>query len=109
VAEGGIATALAECCIAGRVGARVSWAAAQQADPGEETMVLFGDGPGGFVVSGAPDALAELAAEAGDVPFVTLGEVGGNRLELAASAARLSLPVEALESAYEQAIPDLLT
>ena len=34
---------------------------------------------------------------------------GGNRLEMTASAARLSLPVEALGSAYEQAIPDLLT
>jgi phosphoribosylformylglycinamidine synthase subunit PurL len=109
VAEGGIATALAECCIAGGIGARVEWARAQQAEPGEARLTLFGEGPGGFVVSGAPEELAKLAAESGDVPFVTLGEVGGNWLEMTASAARLSLPVKALGSAYEQAIPDLLT
>ena len=33
----------------------------------------------------------------------------GDRLELAASAARLTLPVEALGSAYEQALPELLS
>jgi phosphoribosylformylglycinamidine synthase subunit PurL len=112
VAEGGVAVALAECCIAGGVGARVEWARAQAetlAIPAPSQIVMFGEGPGGFVVSGAPDALAELAAEAGDVPFVTIGEVGGNRLELTASAATLRVPVMALESAYEQAIPDLLT
>jgi hypothetical protein len=72
-------------------------------------MVLFGEGPGGFVVSAAPEALRELASEAGNVPFVSLGTVGGDRLELAASDASLSLPVGALESAYEQALPDLLS
>jgi hypothetical protein len=60
------------------------------------------------VVSGAPDALRELAAEAGDVPFVSLGTVGGDRLEIAGSDARLALPVEALRSAHEQALPRLL-
>jgi hypothetical protein len=70
---------------------------------------MFGEGPGGFVVSGAPEDIAELHKEAANVPFVSIGEVGGNRLDLTASAARLSLPVEALRSAYEQAIPDLLT
>ncbi|HEX8743584.1 MAG TPA: phosphoribosylformylglycinamidine synthase subunit PurL [Thermoleophilaceae bacterium] len=109
VAEGGIACALAECCIAGGVGARVGWGVAQQAAPGEDRTVLFGEGPGGFVVSGAPDALRELAAEAARVPFVTLGTVGGDRLELAGSDARLSLPVGALRSAYEQALFDLLS
>jgi phosphoribosylformylglycinamidine synthase len=109
VAEGGLATALAECCIAGRIGARVDWARAQRAEPAEARLTLFGEGPGGFVVAGAPEDIAALAAEAGEVPFVSLGEVGGDRLELTASAATLRLPVEALGSAYEQAIPDLLT
>ena len=109
VADGGIACAIAECCIASGLGATVSWAAAQQADPAEARLVLFGEGPGGFVVSGPPEALAELAAEAPEVPLVRLGEVGGEVLNLAGSTARLSLPVEALGSAYEQAIPDLLS
>jgi phosphoribosylformylglycinamidine synthase len=112
VAEGGIATALAECCIAGGVGARVDWGRAQAEDPtspAPHQIVMFGEGPGGFVVSGTPEALDELAAEAREVPFVRVGEVGGDRLDLTASAARLSLPIEALKSAYEQALPDLLT
>jgi phosphoribosylformylglycinamidine synthase len=108
VAEGGIATALAESCIAGGIGATVEWAPAQAAGPGEPRLVLFGEGPGGFVVSGTPEDLDELAAEAGAVPFVKLGRTGGDRLNLTGSAARLSLPIEALRSAYEQAIPDLL-
>ena len=108
VADGGIACAIAECCIAGGIGASVRWAVAQQAEPHEHRTVLFGEGPGGFVVSGAPDALRELAAQAGDVPFVKLGTVGGDRLDLAGSDARLELPVEALRTAHEQALPRLL-
>ena len=108
VADGGIACALAECCIAGGIGAEVRWAAAEQAESRDHRTVLFGEGPGGFVVSGTPGALRELAAEAGDVAFVSLGTVGGNRLELAGSDARLALPVEALSTAHEQALPRLL-
>jgi phosphoribosylformylglycinamidine synthase len=108
VAEGGIACALAECCIAGRVGARVEWARARQADPAEARLVLFGEGPGGFIVSGAPEALRELASETGETPFAMLGEVGGDRLELTASTATLTLPVESLRTAHEQALPRLL-
>jgi phosphoribosylformylglycinamidine synthase len=109
VSDGGIAVALAESCIAGGLGARVSWAAAQVAEPGEAEAVLFGEGPGGFVVSGPPEALDQLAAEAGPVPFVRLGEVRGDQLEMTASAATLSLPIEALGSVFERAIPDLLS
>ena len=109
IAEGGLAVALAECCIVGGVGARANWASAQQAEPGEARLTMFGEGPGGFVVSAPPEALAELVGEADRVPLVTIGEVGGDRLELTASAATLRVPVEALRSAYEQAIPVLLT
>jgi phosphoribosylformylglycinamidine (FGAM) synthase-like enzyme len=108
VSDGGIACALAESCIAGGIGATVEWARAQQADPAEARLVLFGEGAGGFVVSGPADSLAELAAEAGQTSLVLLGTVGGDRLELTASAASLTLPVEALRTAHEQALPRLL-
>jgi phosphoribosylformylglycinamidine synthase subunit PurL len=99
VSEGGLGCALAECAIAGALGARLSL--------GE--LDLFGEAPGGFVVSGTAKALDELAAAAGDVPFTRLGEVGGDRLEIATAGATLSLSVGDLESAWEQAIPDLLS
>ncbi len=66
VAEGGVAVALAECCIAGGIGARVAY-------DGE----LFAEGPGAFVVSGPRESLARFGTAA-----VELGEVGGDVLEL---------------------------
>jgi len=49
IAEGGLAVALAECCLAGRLGARVEV---------PEGLDVFGEAPGtGFVVSGPAEAL----------------------------------------------------
>jgi phosphoribosylformylglycinamidine synthase subunit PurL len=67
VAEGGLAVALAECCIAGGIGARVALGDAP----------LFAEGPGAFVVSGPREALARFGAAA-----VELGEVGGDVLSI---------------------------
>jgi phosphoribosylformylglycinamidine (FGAM) synthase-like enzyme len=78
IAEGGLAVALAECCLAGGVGAEVTLG-----DVPDVTAALFGEGPGGFVVSGAAAALAELAARA---PVRMLGTVGGGELTVAAGA-----------------------
>jgi phosphoribosylformylglycinamidine synthase subunit PurL len=65
IAEGGVAVALAECCIAGRLGASVRLPAGL--DP-------FGEAPGrGFIVSGSRDALAG---------FVVIGDVGGDVLSI---------------------------
>jgi len=96
VSDGGLAVALAECCIAGGVGARVELAGADEA-------MLFGEGPGGFVVSGSADAIAELA---GLVPGVTLGEVGGDRLVVTIGAASLEVKVADADAAFERGIPD---
>src|SRR5208282_600106 len=66
IAEGGLAVALAECCLAGEVGASVNlgddfWETIRRVAPGPGssppvsallTAALFGEGPGGFVVSG---------------------------------------------------------
>jgi phosphoribosylformylglycinamidine synthase subunit PurL len=77
IAEGGLAIALAECCLAGGLGAEVELdATAWQREP---DAALFGEGPGGFLVSGPRTALAELAAS---VPVRKLGTVGGGLLSL---------------------------
>ncbi|HYM45998.1 MAG TPA: phosphoribosylformylglycinamidine synthase subunit PurL [Solirubrobacteraceae bacterium] len=78
VAEGGLAVALAECCLAGSVGAEVRL----DAPFGDAALfeALFGEGPGGFVVSGAERALRELA-ETG-APLRLIGVVGGDSLRL---------------------------
>jgi phosphoribosylformylglycinamidine (FGAM) synthase-like enzyme len=75
IAEGGLAIALAECCLAGGIGANVELG--ELADRAAEA--LFGEGPGGFVVSATGVALDELAL---DVPLHRLGTVGGDSLTL---------------------------
>ncbi len=82
IAEGGLAVALAECCVAGGIGARVTL------PPGLDP---FGEAPGcAFVVSGPEEAVAGL----GEV----LGRVGGGRLEI---AGLLDLAVSELHRARE--------
>jgi phosphoribosylformylglycinamidine synthase len=73
VAEGGVAVALAECCLAGGLGATVVLPGVDE----EPLAALFGEGVGRFVVSGAPAAIAGLGELA--TPIAT---VGGDALEL---------------------------
>jgi phosphoribosylformylglycinamidine synthase len=76
IAEGGLATALAECCLGGGIGARVELPGGHAVAAGE-AETLFGECGGRFVVSGpaaAIDALGERAQ--------TIGTVGGGALVL---------------------------
>jgi phosphoribosylformylglycinamidine synthase len=79
IAEGGLAIALAECCLAGGLGADV----AIDAGAGEATELLFGEGAGGFIVSADADALRQLASNAA-TRVTTIGTVGGDALRIAA-------------------------
>ena len=59
IAEGGLAVALAECCLAGGLGAEVRLDAL--ADEDEDSFrALFGEGPGGFIVSGISTGVRAL-------------------------------------------------
>jgi phosphoribosylformylglycinamidine synthase subunit PurL len=94
IAEGGVAVALAECCLAGEVGARVSldadlFGAEGAGATGREGIwsgispasaaMLFGEGAGGFVVSGAEHALRAL----GELTALrVVGSVGGDVLRI---------------------------
>ena len=69
VAEGGLAVALAEACLAGGLGASVDLSVLRPA--GE--ALLFGEGPGAFVVSGPEQSLRAFGAAA-----VRIGTVGGS-------------------------------
>jgi phosphoribosylformylglycinamidine synthase len=67
IAEGGFAVALAECCIAGGIGATVSL---------PDGADLFSEAPGrAFIVSGPEEALRGLTI---------IGRVGGSALKLEA-------------------------
>ncbi|HEX4189044.1 MAG TPA: phosphoribosylformylglycinamidine synthase subunit PurL [Solirubrobacteraceae bacterium] len=102
IAEGGLAVALAECCIAGAIGARVELAAGA-----ELAASLFGEGPGGFLVSGSAAALAALAER---VPVTAIGSVGGPHLtiEIAGEMA-LEAGVEELSSAHSRGLSEFFS
>jgi phosphoribosylformylglycinamidine synthase subunit PurL len=86
IAEGGLAVALAECCLAGDLGAEIDLGSAPT--PAQLSTDLFGEGPGGFVVSGAAGALRNLAEH---VPLRVIGTVGGGALNIAGGAITISL------------------
>ena len=93
VAEGGLLVALAECCIAGGLGARVQ----SCVEPGS----LFGEGPGAFVVSARREDLAPF----GDAATV-LGEVGGDALVV--EDAGVDVPVAELSRVHASGLRDRL-
>ncbi len=90
VSEGGLAVTLAECAIAGDVGAEL--------DLAWETVSLFGEGGGQAVVTCAPERAAQLEAAA--VPVRRIGIVGGSTL--------LGVPVTALRTAYDSGLTEAL-
>ncbi len=90
VAEGGLAVALAECCLAGGIGASVDL----------EGLPLFDEGPGAFVVSGPREALARFGGAAR-----ILGTVGGGALRVEGA---LDVPLGDLSRAHAFGLADLL-
>jgi phosphoribosylformylglycinamidine synthase subunit PurL len=106
VSDGGLGVALAECCIAGGIGARI------ELDNSGFAPMFFGEGPGGVIVSGPPASIAGLGERAAEIGFLPLGTVGGSDLEVRKrwlnrtdSAASLAIPVVDLATAFETGIP----
>ncbi len=110
IAEGGLALALAECCLAGDLGAEVElgrdlWEAISPAAPGpgsvspastRMTAALFGEGPGGFLVSGGAGVLGELG---GTVPLLRIGTVAAAELRITLAGETLTLTLAELNKA----------
>jgi phosphoribosylformylglycinamidine synthase len=99
--RGGLAVALAECCIAGARGLDANDAIIE----GRLDAALFGEAPSRIVVSTAdPDGLRALASGQG-VPLTPLGRIAGDRLRFAAA---IDVPVADLRQAYEEGLPAAL-
>jgi phosphoribosylformylglycinamidine (FGAM) synthase-like enzyme len=99
IAEGGLAVALAEMSIPARVGVR-----ARIEHDAFETWA-YGEGPGGVLLACAAEDFDRLAAICADIPFVRLGETGGDAIVLEGPAASLHVQVEEAVKAYEEAVP----
>src|SRR4051812_10566604 len=96
IAEGGVLVAVAECCLAGGLGATLDLALGAGEDP---TARLFGEGPGGFVVSGPREALRELSER---VPLAVVGEIGGETLAVRIAGSEISVPLAELRGAHSE-------
>jgi phosphoribosylformylglycinamidine synthase len=94
IAEGGFLVAVAECCLAGGIGATLDLG-----DSDEPLVHLFGEGPGGFVVSGPREALEDLATR---VPLDIFGEVGGDVLSMRIAGRDMSVPLAELAAAHAE-------
>ncbi len=97
LSDGGLAIALAECCLAGQAGCAVTLA-------GDPFTSLFSESAARAVVAVRPGAAAgftDLCAAHG-VPAAVLGETGGASLEV---AGLFSISVEELGAAHRQALP----
>lgn len=99
LSDGGIAVALAECAIAGEIGADVTL----PDEAREETTALFGEAPSRILVSLAPERLADLQALAHThrVQLTILGRTGGDRLRIhTGSRSTIDLPLDELSAAH---------
>ena len=102
ISDGGLACALAEMAIAGRVGARCDLDALVRTRGSEPEAALFGEGAGGYIVAGDEESVRELQARAKDagVDAWVIGSAGGERIEISSEWMEPSVSVAEAESAW---------
>jgi phosphoribosylformylglycinamidine synthase len=97
VSGGGLAVALAECAIAGGVGAEVRLSGGRRDD---ET--LFGEGGGRVLITVRPEDAARVPGA------VRLGAVGGPDLVVTLGGREVRVPVAAARAAWERGLEEAL-
>ncbi len=92
ISDGGLACALAESAIAAGIGCRVDVQPLRDRGCSPEEA-LFGEGPGGFLLSGERDTLVTLGA-------TLIGETAGTTIEIAAGDRSFTVGLDAVEGAW---------
>jgi phosphoribosylformylglycinamidine synthase subunit PurL len=97
VSDGGLASALAEGAIGAGRGCQVDLQHLRErgCSPDE---ALFGEGCGGFLISGDRTKLEALAGDG--VEVLLLGKVGGDAIEIAAGERAIEVPIAAARRAW---------
>jgi phosphoribosylformylglycinamidine synthase len=97
ISDGGLACALVECSIGAGIGSQVDLQHLRErgCSPAE---ALFGEGPGGFLISGEPEKLEALAVEG--VPVMLIGKTGGRSVEIAAGDRSVTTHLDVAASAW---------
>lgn len=104
--EGGLAVALAECCMEPGLGAIVEVGAANRTSI-EMTASLFGESQGRFIISMEPDKLSEfkdLAAEIG-ANYNIIGKVIGDRIKI---DDKIDVSVLEMKNYWDNALDELV-
>ncbi|MEF3302460.1 phosphoribosylformylglycinamidine synthase subunit PurL [Paenibacillus sp. GYB003] len=106
LSEGGLAVALAESAISGRIGAKVNVETALRPD-----FALFSESQSRILLSASPDQAAELEAwiAQNGVPVAKLGTVQGDQVQIEINGKpAIQSPVAQLEKVWKDAIPCLM-
>jgi phosphoribosylformylglycinamidine synthase len=102
--EGGLAVALAECCISGNelIGAKIEIKSNVRAD-----ALLFGESQSRIIVSCSSDkqSKVEKILKKHNVPYQIIGKVGGKELKI---NNLIRLPIDSVYSPWKSAIPRLM-
>jgi phosphoribosylformylglycinamidine synthase subunit PurL len=109
--DGGLAVALAECCVMNReaqLGARIDLSHWRELPT---RALLFGEAQGRVVVSTSmPDTVATIARKH-RVPARVIGSVGavGDPVQITTSTGRINAPLEKLDEAYHETISRIMS
>jgi phosphoribosylformylglycinamidine synthase subunit PurL len=105
--DGGLAVALAECCMMGPERQRLGATIALPIQSARPELALFSEEPSRIVVSFTPEREAEVRslAQAAGAPLLILCEVGGDELVI---ESHCRVPVTALSEAWRSGLLDVL-
>jgi phosphoribosylformylglycinamidine (FGAM) synthase-like enzyme len=109
VSDGGLATCVAESALLGGVGVRLDLDPLVHRERVDSEAALFGEGPGGIVVSGPRETLMAISQKARNLGFLALGSVGGSAIEITAGTARIGLSVEEAGRLFHSGLPSRLS
>jgi phosphoribosylformylglycinamidine synthase subunit PurL len=99
LSEGGLAVALAESCLAGRMGCQVTL-------PGDAFTLLFSESAGRALVSVQPGAEAafETLCASARLPAFVVGRTGGDSLQV---SGEFEIPLAELAAVHQATLPQL--
>jgi phosphoribosylformylglycinamidine synthase len=102
ISDGGLACAIAEIAIAGGVGAELDLDPLIELRGCSGETGLFGEGPGGILLTVDPAEIVALSGRAADadIDALRLGRAGGDRLEIGAGEREIALLVADAEAAW---------
>jgi phosphoribosylformylglycinamidine synthase len=108
--EGGLAVALAESCIGGKLGATVELPSGPALDkypaPAARAALLFGESQSRIILGIAPENADRVLAALANakIPHSRLGTVGGDKLSITAHGAMLAAPLAEVSDPFEHSI-----